>query len=142
MFQTIKVKVDYDLPLSESIKLGNYHIPNKHVSDEFLSTIKEGKKEVEIILFTIDHQAFANEIISEMAKQNLRPANVQELLAIGYTLPNLQEEFPIIAFGSVATVDGDPFVPYIDKYYSIRRLGMYWFNYDWYPFCRFAGVRQ
>ncbi len=142
MFQTVKVKVDYDLPLSEAVQKGNYYIPNKHVTDKFLSVVKGGEKEVEVVLFTIDHQAFADEIIAEMTKQNLRPANAQELLAIGYSLPNLQDEFPIIAFGSVAIVDGDPFVPYIDKYYSIRRLGMYWFNYDWYPFCRFAAVRK
>jgi len=70
-----------------------------------------------------------------------RAAILPELFAFGETHPEVQREFPIVALGSIANVDGKR-VPYIDRLYKERELYLGRFEFKWHDRCRFAAVRK
>lgn len=137
-----KVSIDCGQSLAEMISAGKYDWKNEHITAEHFPVKGKGKKEIEITLFHFGRKITSKPVIVEIDKEGYRPAIIEELLALGSTYPELQEQFPIVALGSVWRISDGHRILFIDWRDSVRRLGIYWFEDDFYERCRFAAVRK
>lgn len=99
---TYKVTVDYCRGFHFMVADGKYDwvyerlnaSRDKDAPADHIKLIGSGKHEVEIILLHLDRDATTTEVEVELDKRGLRPATVEELLALGAAYPQLQREFP------------------------------------------------
>ena len=87
-----------------------------------------------------------------MDEHDLWPAWIEELLAFGEEFPDVQRDFPIIAFGSSCVAsDGYPRAPYLAnsngfyRYLSLTSFLTYSSLDDspvWHESCRFLAVHK
>lgn len=143
--EAFRIVVDYLQPLSGMIGDGHYDWIDPDIIAEHFTVSGEGKKEVEIVLFYFNEAIDDfQEVIAEMKKAGYRPAQIEELLALGASQPDLQKQFPIIALGSVwqNPLCGTRDVPYLDWDDVRRLLSLNWFEDDWDGGARFAAVRK
>lgn len=143
LHQTAKVMVDYSRSIADGISAGIYDRVSKDITEKNFPTTQSGKAETEIRLVYFGKFMSTDTVLAEMEKQNLRPATIQELLAIGENYPELQRESPIVALGSVwVRPYGGRYVPYLGGSGGGRRLDLDWDEGDWHGRCRFAAVSK
>lgn len=144
IMSSFDVVVDYTRSLSNMIKAGNYDWVDGDIDADHFPVKGEGKYRVSVILFHFNRCMKSNNVIAAMDEQGFRAARIEELLALGAEHPDLQREFPIVAFGSVWwDPDGHRHVP--SAWSSAGRryyLGLHWLENDWNSDCRFAAVRK
>ncbi len=141
--EVLNVTVDYDRSVASGIKAGKYDWSNSDITDDHYPNSGSGKSDVEIILVHYGKDMSTKNVLKDFDKRNLRPATLQELLAIGEQFPDKQREFPIIALGSVwRNSRGNRYVPCLIGSGSYRGLDLYWIVSDWHDICRFAAVRK
>lgn len=86
------------------------------------------------------NKTMTSEKVEKWAAENgYEVAKIDDLLAVGShgEYKELQRQFPILALGSSAVVDGGRDVPYLDRYDSKRDLYLGWYGGDWGASCRF-----
>jgi len=133
--------VDYDQPLGQMVKDGNYHWVNENVTAEHFPINGKGKKEVKLELYQFDHTVRGTEAAKRLDEAGYRPANPAELLAFGKKFPDKQRQFPIVAIGqSWCHLDGGLGVPCLCEHVGERRLYLSWLEDDFSPHCRFLVV--
>jgi len=139
------VTVDYDMPSDQMIAAGNYdsHF-NISASDiKNFTVTNSGKIEVlfQLVNFN-DHPIESADVLTELDALGLRPATLQEMLAFGAKLPEIQRQFPIIALGSVykQASSGYSYVPCLDGDTDRRVLHMEKYLNVWYIYYRFLAV--
>jgi len=142
--EIFKVVVDYSLSLTEMIAAGDYDWTNSDITAENFPVSGDGRQEVELELVHLNREASTEEVLEELDRRGLRPARIEELLALGAKHPELQKQFPIIAFGSVwRDPGGYRCVPCLGWGVSERGLSL---GYDdglrWGDLCRFPAVRK
>ena len=81
------------------------------------------------------------DVLREMARQNLRPATIEELLTLGATYPHIHRDGPITALGSSPVVEGERRVPFIGSHPG-RALLLSWLDGNWGVVFRFLAVRK
>jgi len=141
--EVLSVTVNRDRTIAEGIKAGEYNWSNDSINDKNFKRTGKGTEVTEIILVHFDKSMSTDKALKELEKRNLRPADLQELLAIGEQHPDKQRQFPIIALGSVwQNPGGSRGVPYLLRGGSDRGLGLRWLGIDWGDVCRFAAVRK
>lgn len=137
------VMVNYDLPLKEMIKAGEYDWVNSDITQKYFPVKGNGQAERELILVHFGRSMSSDKVLNELTRQGLKPAKIEDLLALGSLRKELQRKFPIIAFGSVWTIpDGYRFVTYLSGRDSERRLDLYWYDLVWGDICRFLASRK
>lgn len=142
------VEINYSLTLGEAVSSGGYDYVHQLISETNFPKTKEGKVRTEILLIESDSIISSEEAINEMEINNLRPAELREVLALGAKYPELQREFGIIAFGSkIKILDGHgiihDIIPELWEGGSKRRLDLALFdNYRGLRYYRFAAVRK
>ena len=136
------VTINYARNLGDMIKAGNYGYVNENITAENFPITGEGQVDEEITLIHFNRNISSDDAIKEMDELGFKPAILPQLLAFGETHPEVQREFPIVALGSVACVDGERQVPYLDYWYGKRKLDLRWFDGDWGGNYRFADVRK
>lgn len=140
---TFKVEVDYGLTLAQMISAGRYDWTNDDINAQNFPIQGEGKAECELVLVHLGKVATTDEVLAELDRRGLRPAKIEELLALGATRPELQKEFPIMALGSRFVLqDGDRGFAYLDWDGSERGLDLHWVGNDWRGIYRFLAVRK
>jgi len=140
---TFTVLVDETKTVEELVKEGDYDWSNGNVtSKNFPQPLNQKQEDREVVLFHFGKQMTSEQVVAEMDKVGYRPGTVHEILGLGIARPDLQREFPIIALGSTCVLDGNRPVAYLYRYADKRYLRLYWFDRDWYGYCRFAGVRK
>ena len=138
----LRISVNYGRSLDEMKKAGNYDWMNDDITAERFPIKGEGIKELVPELIHFNRSISSDNALADLDKMGLRPATIEELLALGETFPEMQRKFPIIALGSVGEVSGRRSVPCLDEGGSERGLYLRWFGYDWYAGCRFLAVRK
>ncbi len=139
--ESFSVLVRYNQSLAEIIKMGKYGWENSNVTAENFPLQGEGEKEVEVMLFHFGREIKSEAAINEMDKAGYRPATIKELLALGYSYPELQKQFPVVALGSVCRdSDGHLQVPCLDWHGAGRLLDLDLFGLNWGDKHRFAAV--
>lgn len=115
-----KVTVDYNLTQEQMIAAGKYDQVGPLFS-EHLPISGEGKVEREVVLVGPYHGHWGNFVLEELG---LRPARIEELLALAATHPDLQKKLPIVALGS--RLRGHDQFPYVCWSKNKRCLTQNW----------------
>ena len=141
---TYPVTVSYGLNLGAMVETGRYVFDNPDITEEHFP-VGAGKMNVETVLLHLDRYAFDGDVLSEMNRLRLRPATMAELLAFGSKYPEIQREFPVLAFGSIwADYLGRRFVGCLTADRGIRRdrsLSLVELGGSWQESCRFLAAR-
>ncbi|MBU1146220.1 hypothetical protein KKD80_01595 [Patescibacteria group bacterium] len=95
-----KVTVDYDLSSEQIIIAGCYKWVHSSIEADCFSVSGEGEVEREFILAHLNKVVSTDVALAKLSCRGLRPAKIEELLALGASRPELQEKFPIVAPGS------------------------------------------
>ncbi|MEK9208495.1 MAG: hypothetical protein AAB910_00275 [Patescibacteria group bacterium] len=140
--RTISVMMDLTKTTVQLIADGKYDWVNSNIVKHFSFGTGDGTRTAEVHLLRYNKRMTSDEVIADMDRQGLRPATFLELLWIGIQHSGLQLEFPIVALGTVAEVDGHRDVAYLDRYDRARDLYLYWFGSGWIGYYRFAAVRK
>lgn len=69
------------------------------------------------------------------------PAKIDKLLTYGAANPDEQRKYPIVALGSVASIDQDDRVPCLTMGLRERSLDLEWLGVNWPGHYRFLAVR-
>ena len=94
------VIVNYDLPLTKAVDVGEYQgVHSSITSLNFPSARLE--VQMEILLLRIRPPHTSEEVLSDLDKEGLRPAELPEFLAFGAEYLEVQRQFSIIGLGSV-----------------------------------------
>ncbi len=137
--QGLRVIVDYGKSLAEMIAAGNYDWKNNDINAKHFKVEGEGQQEIWIELIHFGRVMTSDQVITELDKQGLRPAKIEELLALGAQHPDEQRKYWIAALGSVSPgryvaclyLDGSGRYPSLD-----------YFDSDWDGCYRFTAVRK
>ncbi len=155
IIESFRVEVDGTKTLECLIGQGNYRFTDADINEENFP-IKNKTKRTEIIeLFHFiggktltPNGPVTNAIIHEMNRHGSRPANVEELLGLGITYPELQLRSPITIIGKDSAWltngrGGDYAVPLLSSNNGKRLLGKNIYCYGvWGISYRFAAVRK
>ncbi len=137
------VTVNYDLSVEDAVIAGKYGWANSDISSKHFPSQRKGTTDAEIILVHFNRDTGSDDVLRDLDKQGLRPAELPELLAFGSKYPDVQREFPVIALGSMwQGPDGSRFCACLDRLGSRRDLGLIWLDTWWYDYCRFAALRK
>lgn len=140
---THQVTVDYGKTLEEMIAAGRYDTRNNDITAERFPFQGTGQVEVELHLVHLGRDASTDTVLAELDRRNLRPATIEELLALGAKYPNLQKQFPFVALGSVwQHPGGRRGVACLGHWDAGRGLALDWFGLDWNGGCRFLAVSK
>lgn len=137
-----KIVVDYNISLAEMIKAGGYNWVNNNITAENFPIQREGKEVLEITLLPFNRPISSYKAKKKMGKAGYRPANLPELLTLGFQHPDFQRQFPIVALDSVWWLHpGGPCVPCLWGDAWERGLHFRQLKDIWHPGYRFAVVR-
>lgn len=130
-----------DDKLKELITLGKYDWVNGDIIAKYFPVVEVPTLEGEN-LFHFNRNISSEDAIAEMDKVGYRPATMAELLVYGAKNPEMQRQFPIVALGSVAQIDGTRRVGILGEGGSGRKLNLDYFDGGWGGGCRFLAVRK
>lgn len=129
--------------LGDRMADGAYDWKNSDITAErFPLTLPAGPRDLVTAWFQRDMKSEAVE--QWAAKNGYDVSPIDDLLAVGAhpVHRELQRQFPIIAPGSSAVIDGHRHVPYLDGDDSERDLDLDWYDYGWSGYCRFLLARK
>lgn len=135
-----RVLVNYDLSVKEAIEAGKYDWKNGDINDKNFPFKRFGSAEIDIRLVHFNKDMSSEDVLKELDKMGLRPAELPELLALGAECPDEQRKYPIVALGSVRQRWHSGYVPDLWLDSVGRSLGLSCFELDWRAHCRFAAV--
>lgn len=92
--------IDYARSRAAMVAVGRYHRPNPDITDRNFP-VGGGATTTTAVLVHLGRATTDLEVLAEIERRGLLPATMDELLALGEQHPELQHQFPIIAFGSV-----------------------------------------
>ncbi len=129
---------------SDMVNAGKYGYVNPDITKENFPLNAEGKTEDEVFLLHFNHPVTSEQAIAEMERQGLRPATSTHALAFGAQHPAEQEKHPIVFLGSSwdDPCDGVSRVLYLGVGDGVRKLFLFWFDFDWRVDEWFAAVRK
>ena len=138
-----KVVVDYTQSLADMISAGKYDWVNGDIIAENFPISGSGQAELNAELVHFNRIMESGDVLKELDKLGLRPANIAELLAFGAKYPDKQREFPIIALGSVwQNRYGYRYVPELWSGSVRRKLNLHWLGDRWDEDDRFLAFRK
>ncbi len=141
--EAFPLSVNYDLPLAEAIDAGNYQGVHSAITSQNFPSTRHGQAQVEIVLVRYDRRMTSEEVLSELDKEGLRPAELPEFLAFGAEYPEVQRQFSVVGLGSVwRDRKGYHNVPCLYEASDGRYLDLHWWDDGWYSFSRFAVLRK
>lgn len=146
-----RVTVDYSKSFKDMVDAGKYDVVWEGM-DRYSKEMEEANfiGVVEVFLVGFNHEIKTMEVLLEMGRLGLRPATLQELLALGATFPKLQLDFNILALGTHDTSARDQYIhsPLLwmgEEIEDKRELSEYFYTFketDWEEGFRFAAVRR
>jgi hypothetical protein len=138
--------VDYGQSLQQMIAAGRYDWSNPKISAKRFPMRGIGTQSVVAKLFHFDRSLSPDDAVkaikSAVTTNPWEPAKIEHLLAFGASNPDEQRHYPVIALGSVATVDGYRRMPYLNRSDARRGLDLDWWDYVRDDYCRFLAVRN
>ncbi|MFH0840557.1 MAG: hypothetical protein V1865_01020 [bacterium] len=136
------VRINYDQSLEEMIAAGNYKTREKDgidydwtmddINSKNFSINGKGLVDVNLITVNFNRLMYLTEVFLEFEKLNLRPANIEELLAFGEQYPEEQRKYSIVTLSSALKNR----LPYLSEYAGKRKLATaslsYGLNENWH----------
>jgi hypothetical protein len=119
-----RITVDYDRRLAEMIDAGGYDWVDPQLTAENFSLDGSGKQDREAILVTFGAEMTPDVAGQTIVGMDLRPARVEELLALGEQHPESMKMAVIVALGSSIShaVHGGTVLPDIFNFPDERKL--------------------
>lgn len=112
--ETYPITVNYDLSLAAMVGAGQYNWVHLDITEKNFPVSKKGIQNVTIEVIQFDRAVRSEEVLPQLDRRGLRPATIEELLALGAKYPEMQQRFSIAAFGSIwKHPPQDPYVPYL-----------------------------
>lgn len=140
---TFPVTVNYDLSLEEAINAGNYQAVHTDISARNFPSTRKGQAELDIVLVRFEHRMKSEDVVQELEKEGLRPADLPEFLVFGAKYPDVQRKFSVAGLGSVwQDRKGYRNVPCLYEASEGRYLDLHWWDDGWYSYTRFAATRK
>jgi len=134
-------KVNYDLSVESLVANGKYDWKNNDITSKSFPTTRQGVVALNLELVHLNQVIISEEVLKELGKRGLRPAELHELLSFGIQYPNEQGKYPIVALGSVwRGWGGLGFVSCLGGDGDGRFLGLDYFGLGWFEVCRFLAV--
>jgi hypothetical protein len=153
-----KVEVDYSKSLENMVADGKHdyknvdinikNFPRKRKAQTTLKEIfskEQEKADLEVIAVDFNEAVTTEQAMKRLDELGLRPATIEELLALGAAKPDLQRKFWIVALGSsFVGSDGYRRVPFLRGRSDARGLDLYFGSPDWQwdGDSRFLAVRK
>ena len=136
------ISVNYDLSVESLVAQGKYDWKSSYITSKNFSTTRKGEATLNLELVPLNQVLTSEEVIAELKKQGLRPAELHELLAFGAKYPDEQKKYLIVALGSVwRDWSGDRGVAYLYGGCDERGLSLHFFVRRWSVYRRFLAVR-
>ena len=124
-----RVRVNYDLSVKEAVSAGKYDWENDDINDKNFPSKRSGLAQIDIRLVHFNKDMSSEDVLKELDKMGLRPAELPELLALGAEYPDEQRKYPIVALGSVwRGWGGSRVVPCLVRGGGERYTGLSWFD--------------
>ena len=137
------LRVDYDRKIESLVRAGKYDWSHIDISSELFSTKRKGIADIKIELIHFQSKKNTKQVLQELRKNGLRPADIIEILTFGAKYPKEQVKYPIVARGSMWIGScGGHFVPCLRTGSKGRYVDLYWFGGIWDTYYRFAVVRD
>ena len=138
-----KVTVNYDLSVEFLVANGKYSWVNNDITSKNFPTTRKGEVTLSLELVHLNQVLTSEEVLKELDKRGLRPAELHELLSFGAQYPEEQRKYPIVALGSVWQHWHDyRYVPYLRWLGGGRVLSLGWIGRRWGEGCRFVAVSK
>lgn len=141
----ISLEIDYQLSLSEILRLGKYDQVNESVNEVNFPLVSNELKSTELIakLFKFGGLVGSEEATQLMKADGFDPSPIRELIFLGLRYPFLQQSFFIVGLGSTWKRYGDLFVPGLSKNSINQRIiNLYSYKGIWPSSCRFLGIQK
>lgn len=139
---SVTVHVDYDRSLEDAVKAGKYPCGDSNIASDKFPEAGTGIKATEVFFLNFGVEMNSYDALPAIESFGLRPANLRELLAVGEEHPSLQNEFPIVALGSIWKPHHERwFVPALGLDRAQRELRLKKYSSPWSDVRRFAAVR-
>ena len=124
-----RVRVNHDLSVKEAVSAGKYDWENDDINDKNFPSKRSGLAQIDIRLVHFNKDMSSEDVLKELDKMGLRPAELPELLALGAEYPDEQRKYPIVALGSVwRGWGGSRVVPCLVRGGGERYTGLSWFD--------------
>lgn len=137
------IVVDYKRSTDEGVKAGHYSWVNVNINSENFSPLNKEEDEITIYPIIVNRKATTAQVLAEMDQQDLRPANIQECLAVGEKYPNAKRDHPLVFLGSGwQSPLGDNRWPCLGGDGSYRELSLCWPINGWDKYTQFATVSK
>jgi hypothetical protein len=140
--EVLSVEVDCSQSLHWMISRGKYDRVSAEINPRNFRLTRRGLERTNIVLIQFERYVAPVEIVFLMRKRGLRPATLDELLAIGSQHPELQRARPIAALGSAHVVRNRRYVPCLTGSESERELALAVVYKRWSVYYGFAFVPQ
>lgn len=139
---THPVTVDYSMALDRMIALGRFQGPCEGFTSERFPIKGTGAVQAEIILIHFGYEIGTRRAEKELDEKDLRPTDIEELLALAAQQPELQRHFPIVALGSPCIFCHQLYVPVLFVFQGQRKFYLSFVGHKWVSTFRFASVRK
>lgn len=97
---SLSIIVDYNRSIEDMVESGKYDQADACISSKNFPANNSGIIEVNIELYQFEKIMSSYQMVWAIKRDDLRAANIRELLALGEKYPELQRDFPIVALGS------------------------------------------
>ena len=137
------VAVNYDLTVEQAIDAGSYQAVHAEITSKNFPSARSGQAQLDIVLVRFEHRMRSEDVVQELEKEGLRPAELPEFLAFGAKYPDVQRKFSVAGLGSVwQDRKGYRNVPCLYEASEGRYLDLHWWEDGWYSYTRFAAIHK
>lgn len=138
----LTLPVDYSQAFSSMIGRGRYDQVDSAINPRNFPLRRAGLRETEFILIQFVKPTSPVEAIGFAAAEQLKPAEIEELLSLGSKRPELQRAAPIAALGSGLVMNSRRYVPCLGGGRSVRTLTLTVIYRRWSPYYRFVFIKS
>ena len=139
------VIIDYSQSLKQMIAAAMLDSVHSDINDKNFPIMKEGIVETTFMLERFDHPVRTTDAVGLLDKKGFRPATIVDLIAFGTIYPDVQEEFGVVAVGTLwdpGNVHHSYDVPYLSHSNHGRSLSLFRSAPRWKERYRFLVVRK
>jgi hypothetical protein len=135
--------VNYDISVEQAIEAGDFQAVHAEITSKNFPSQRSGQAELDVVLVRFDHRMRSEDVIQELDKEGLRPAELPEFLAFAAKYPDVQRKFSVAGLGSVWR-DRKNYrnVPCLYEASEGRYLDLHWWDDGWYSYTRFAAIHK
>lgn len=136
-----EIYVDYGRTVEAGLAAGSYRWKSRLITEDNFPHTERGTKSFSLELVHFGSAQTTESVLAELRRSDLRPANLQELLAIGEQFPEAHEPFFIVALGSTwVHGSGKCYVPCLEWQVPKRRIFLRTVVADWCATSYFAAI--